>query len=92
MGLLKAALQGTRSTLADQWKEFIYCDDLPQEVLMRKGQKRTGPGSSNTKGSDNIITQGSAMQSLLSKQRVDGEHILSVIRALLLPNAPGEIA
>jgi AcrR family transcriptional regulator len=38
------------------------------------------------------ITQGSAMQSLLSKQRVDGEHILSVIRALLLPNAPGEIA
>lgn len=38
------------------------------------------------------ITQGSAMQSLLSNQRVDGEHILSVIRALLLPTAPGEIA
>lgn len=37
------------------------------------------------------ITQGSAMQSLLSNQRVDGEHILAVIRALLLPTAPGEI-
>lgn len=37
------------------------------------------------------ITQGSALQSLLSNQRVDGEHILSVIRALLLPTAPGEI-
>ena len=38
------------------------------------------------------ITQGSALQSLLSSQRVDGEDILSVVRALLLPAAPGEIA
>jgi AcrR family transcriptional regulator len=37
------------------------------------------------------ITQGSALQSLLSNQRVDGEHILPVIRALLLPTAPGTI-
>lgn len=59
MGLIKAILQGTRSTLGDQWLDYIYCDSLPADVLMRKGQKRIGPGSSNTKGSDNIITQGS---------------------------------
>lgn len=59
LGLIKAALTGIRSTLADQWLEYIYCDTLPVDVLMRKGQKRIGPGSSNTKGSDNIITKGS---------------------------------
>lgn len=36
------------------------------------------------------ITQGSAMQSLLSNQQVDAEHILSAIRALLLPSSQGE--
>ena len=36
------------------------------------------------------ITQGSAMQSLLSDQRVDGASILPVIRALLLPSPAGE--
>lgn len=59
MGLIKAAINSVRSTMADQWLEYIYCDALPPEVLMRKGQKRVGKGSSNTKGSDNIITQGS---------------------------------
>lgn len=59
MGLIKALSQGVRSSLADQWLEYIYCDSLPMDVLMRKGQKRVGKGSSNTKGSDNIITKGS---------------------------------
>lgn len=59
MGLIKAAAQGIRSTLADEWLDYIYCDSLPPEVLMRKGQKRVSAGSSNTKASDNIITQGS---------------------------------
>ena len=59
MGLIKALIQGTKSTLADEWLEYIYCEDMSQDVLMRKGSKRTAKGSSNTKGSDNIITQGS---------------------------------
>ena len=59
MGLIKAALGSAGGVLADQWKEYFYCDALPTDVLMCKGQKRTSGRSSNTKGSDNIITSGS---------------------------------
>ncbi|MGM9652914.1 MAG: SPFH domain-containing protein [Eubacteriales bacterium] len=61
MGLIKAGLGALGGTLADQWKEFFYCDSLPNDVLMKKGQKRTSSRSSNTKGSDNIITNGSGI-------------------------------
>lgn len=61
MGLIKAGTGALGSTLADQWKEFFYCDALDKEVLVVKGQKRTGSRSSNTKGSDNIISNGSGI-------------------------------
>ena len=48
-------------TLADQWKEFFYCDALDQDVLVVKGQKRISNRSSNTKGNDNIISNGSGI-------------------------------
>lgn len=59
MGLIKAAMGAAGGVMADQWKEFFYCDALDQDTLMIKGQKRTGARSSNTKGSDNIISNGS---------------------------------
>ncbi|HCT16443.1 MAG TPA: virion core protein (lumpy skin disease virus), partial [Ruminococcaceae bacterium] len=43
------------------WKEFFYCEALPNDVMMRKGEKRTSGRSSNTKGSDNIISNGSGI-------------------------------
>ena len=61
MGLIKAALAAGASVLADQWKEFFYCEALPKDVLVTKGQKRVGSRSSNTKGSDNIISNGSVI-------------------------------
>ncbi|MBQ4347843.1 MAG: SPFH domain-containing protein, partial [Firmicutes bacterium] len=61
MGLIKAALGAAGGVLADQWKEFFYCDALPADVLAVKGQKRTSKRSSNTKGSDNIISNGSVI-------------------------------
>lgn len=61
MGLIKAGIGALGGTLADQWKEFFYCDSLEKEVLVVKGQKRTGSRSSNTKGSDNIISNGSGI-------------------------------
>ncbi|MBP5184490.1 MAG: SPFH domain-containing protein [Lachnospiraceae bacterium] len=61
MGLIQAALTSAGTVLADQWKEFFYCDSLDGNTLMVKGQKRVGKGSSNTKGSDNIISNGSTI-------------------------------
>ena len=61
MGLIKAGIGALGSTLADQWKEFFYCESLENDVLMVKGQKQTSGRSSNTKGSDNIISNGSGI-------------------------------
>ncbi len=61
MGLIKAITGAVGSVMADQWKEFFVCDAMPDDVLMVKGRKRTSGRSSNTKGSDNIITNGSGI-------------------------------
>ena len=61
MGLIKAALGSVGGVLADQWKEYFYCESLPENVMAVKGQKRTSGRSSNTKGSDNIISNGSVI-------------------------------
>ncbi len=61
MGLIKAALGSAGGVLADQWKEYFCCEAIPADVLAVKGQKRTSGRSSNTKGSDNIISNGSVI-------------------------------
>ncbi|MBQ8623096.1 MAG: SPFH domain-containing protein [Oscillospiraceae bacterium] len=61
MGLIKAAIGALGGTLADQWKEFFYCDALPSDVLVKKGQKQVSGRSSNTKGHDNVISNGSGI-------------------------------
>lgn len=59
MGLLRAGIGALSGVLADQWREYFYCEALPESVLAAKGQKRTSGRSSNTKGSENIISNGS---------------------------------
>ena len=61
MGLIKAGMGALGGTLADQWKEFFYCDSLEKDVLAVKGQKQISGRSSNTKGNDNIISNGSGI-------------------------------
>ena len=61
MGLIKAGIGALGGTLADQWKEFFYCDAMAADVLMTKGVKRVSGRSSNTKGNDNIISSGSGI-------------------------------
>ncbi len=61
MGLIKAGLGALGGVLADQWKEFFYCDALDMDTLIIKGQKQTSGRSSNTKGSDNVISNGSGI-------------------------------
>ena len=60
-GLGQAAINAGSDMLADQWKEYFYCDAIPVDVLVVKGQKRIGKKSQNTKGSDNLITNGSVI-------------------------------
>ena len=61
MGLIKAGLGALGGTLADQWKEYFTCEALESDVLVVKGQKRVNGRSSNTKGTDNIISSGSVI-------------------------------
>lgn len=61
MGLIKAGIGALGGTLADQWKEFFYCEAIPKEILVTKGIKQISGRSSNTKGNDNIISNGSGI-------------------------------
>lgn len=60
MGLVLAALSSATGVLADQWKEYFYCDSLSSEVLAVRGKKRTNGRSANF-GDDNIISNGSVI-------------------------------
>ena len=61
MGLIKATGNAIGSALGDQWREYFYCDSMAADVLVTKGEKRTSNkrASSNTRGEDNIISNGS---------------------------------
>ena len=51
MGLIKAAADAVKGTLHDQWKDFIRCEDLGNDILMKKVSTPNG-----------IISKDSAIQ------------------------------
>lgn len=59
MGLLKAGVGASGGVLADQWREYFYCEALDADTLVAKGEKRVGKRGSNTKGENNVISDGS---------------------------------
>lgn len=59
MGLLKAGAGALGGVLADSWRDYFYCESLDADTLVAKGVKRVGSRSSNTKGTENIISNGS---------------------------------
>lgn len=61
MGLIKALKGAAGSVLGDQWKEYFYCNSLDEDILIAKAQKKVSGRSSNTKGAENIITNGSVV-------------------------------
>ncbi len=61
MGLIKAALGAAGGVMADQWREYFYCEAIPSDVLAVKGRKKVTGRSINTKGDDNIISNGSVI-------------------------------
>ena len=59
MGLLKAGIGALSGVLADSWRDYFYAESLDADTLVVKGEKRAGGRSSNKKGTDNIISNGS---------------------------------
>lgn len=52
MGLIKAAVNSVGSTLSDQWKEVIRCEDMGNDILM---MKKTTPNGVISNGSTIIV-------------------------------------
>lgn len=61
MGLIKAVKSAVSTVMADQWREYFYCDALDNDILATKGKKRVSGRGSNTKGEENIISNGSVV-------------------------------
>ncbi|MBQ9605180.1 MAG: SPFH domain-containing protein [Firmicutes bacterium] len=59
MGLIRAIATAAGSVFADSWRDYFYCESLDETVMAVKGEKRVGGKSSNKKGNDNIISNGS---------------------------------
>lgn len=59
MGLIKAIVGAAGGVMADQWREFFYCESMSADVLMTKGVKRESKRGSNNKGDSNVISNGS---------------------------------
>ena len=63
MGLIRNVLStgigSLSSTVADQYKEFFYCDALSANVLAVRGKKKNAKG--NNRGDDNVISNGSVI-------------------------------
>ena len=59
MGLLKAGVGAAGGVLADQWREYFYCEALDADTLVAKGEKRVGKRGCNTTGENNVISDGS---------------------------------
>ena len=51
MGLIKALAGATGGTLADQWKEYFYCEAMDADVLVCKGEKRTSGNTASIRRS-----------------------------------------
>lgn len=61
MGLIKAAASAVGSGLGDQWLEVIEADDMGGSTVFTKGVSVRGGKGSNTKGSGDIISDGSVI-------------------------------
>ena len=61
MGIIRAITGAAGSVLKEQWLEYFSCDALDSETLIRRGVKRIGARSENTRTDDNIITNGSIL-------------------------------
>lgn len=86
MGIIKAAAGAAKSVFKEQWKEYFSCDALGDDVLLKRGYKRTGKRSANKRKDDEVITNGS----LLAVH--DGQAVIIVSQGKVIDvcSEPGE--
>ena len=78
MGIVRAVLSSVDSVLQEQWLEYFTCDSLDSETLIRRGVKRIGARSANSRRDDNIITNGSVLAV------ADGQCVIVTSQALAI--------
>lgn len=59
MGLIKAALSSVSSGFGDQFKEFVECPQVENDVIIQRGIVRHGEGNKNF--SEGVISNGSTI-------------------------------
>ena len=63
MGLIRAAAGAVSGTLADSWLEYITAGDMGANTVLTRGvQIKRGKHGSNTKGTPDIISNGSRIE------------------------------
>ena len=60
MGLIQVALGAISSTAKDAYKEFFYCDAIPEDVLVVRGRRHADKNAHNN-GNENVISNGSGI-------------------------------
>lgn len=58
MGLIRAVADTYFSYISDLWEDYIYCDALDANTLVKKGHARSAGGAGKNPN-DNVITEGS---------------------------------
>lgn len=67
MGLIKAFTEGLSTSIGDQFKEYVICPEVKNDVLIQRGLVKHGSGNTNptegiiTNGSTIVVPQGMAM-------------------------------
>lgn len=62
MGIIRAAINSVKGGLADSWQEVIQPRPMSGTLAMVPGEKITHGTSQNTKGTPNIVSNGSVIQ------------------------------
>jgi membrane protease subunit (stomatin/prohibitin family) len=62
MGLIKAAAGALGGQLADSWLDYLKADNMDDKTVMTRGVQVSNKRSSNKKGNENIISNGSKIE------------------------------
>lgn len=60
MGLIKAAIDATRTSIGDQFKEFVTCPSIEKDVIIQRGL--VNHGNDNKTFSEGVISNGSGIE------------------------------